>query len=194
MDATAWDERYGSTDLVWSEAPNGFFAAEAEDLAPGRALDLGAGEGRNAVWLARRGWAVTAVDFSSVGVAKGAGVAPEVTWIVDDVVTWEPEAGAFDLVLVAYIHLPEEQRRAVLGHAAAALAPGGTLVVVGHDVTNLTEGTGGPQDPAILYSPDGIVAELVPAGLAVERAERMVRATPAGPAVDTLVRVRRPPV
>ena len=89
MDAKAWDERYADSELVWSVEPNQFVAAECADLPPGRALDLAAGEGRNAIWLARRGWDVTAVDFSQAGLDKGRRLAGElaIEWVCGDVVT-----------------------------------------------------------------------------------------------------------
>ncbi|MFL6133228.1 MAG: class I SAM-dependent methyltransferase, partial [Nocardioidaceae bacterium] len=71
MDARAWDERYAASELIWSATPNRFVEAELTSLPPGRAVDLAAGEGRNALWLADRGWHVTAVDFSLAGLDKG---------------------------------------------------------------------------------------------------------------------------
>ncbi|HLK42215.1 MAG TPA: class I SAM-dependent methyltransferase [Thermoleophilia bacterium] len=191
MDRTAWDERYRQTDWVWSTTPNQFVAQVLADMPPGRALDLACGEGRNALWLAEKGWRATAVDFSSVAVAKGRAAAEsrglDVTWIAADLLDYEPERGAYDAVLIAYLHLPPDDMHRVLGKARDALADGGTLLVVGHDVTNLTEGTGGPQDPAILYTPDVIVEAVTP--LSIERAERVLRHVDGAdrPAIDTLV-------
>jgi SAM-dependent methyltransferase len=191
VDRTAWDERYRQTDWVWSTTPNQFVAQVLADMPPGRALDLACGEGRNALWLAEKGWRATAVDFSSVAVAKGRAAAEsrglDVTWIAADLLDYEPERGAYDAVLIAYLHLPPDDMRRVLGKARDALADGGTLLVVGHDVTNLTEGTGGPQDPAILYTPDVIVEAVTP--LSIERAERVLRHVDGAdrPAIDTLV-------
>lgn len=197
-DHHAWNDRYAKSDLVWSAEPNRFFSAEVATLTPGRALDLGTGEGRNAIWLAEQGWAVTAVDFSEVGVEKGRRLAEArgcaVTWVVQDLLDHRPEAGAFDLVGLVYIHLPAGQRRAVLGAAAAGLAPGGRLVVVGHDTSNLTAGFGGPQDPSLLFTPEDVVADL--AGLEIVRAERVTRRvdTPDGPrdAIDALIVAAQP--
>ncbi len=197
MDAKAWDERYAGTELVWSAEPNRFVAAETDDLTPGRALDLAAGEGRNSIWLAKQGWQVTAVDCSAAALAKGKLLADAqdatVEWITADLVTWTPKAEAYDLALIAYLHLPEDEMRAVLAKAAAALAPGGTFLLVGHDLANLTEGTGGPQDPTILHTPDK-VTEALPT-LNITRAERVHRpVTKDGrthQAIDTLVRAVR---
>ena len=198
MDADAWDARYSAAELVWTAEPNRWVVAELEGVAPGRALDLACGEGRNAVWLAAQGWTVTGVDFSAAGLAKGAALAGQrqvqVDWVRDDVTTYRPPAAGFDLVLLAYLHLPGPQLGAVLDAAVEALAPGGVLLVVGHDTTNITEGHGGPQDPAILYGPDDVAGAL--GGLVVDKAERVRRpvATDAGTvhAVDVLVRAHRP--
>jgi ubiquinone/menaquinone biosynthesis C-methylase UbiE len=189
-----WDQRYSSAELVWTAEPNRFVVAELQDLPPGRALDIAAGEGRNAVWLAARGWQVTAVDFSAVGLDKGRRLAEAravtVDWVHADVRDFSPEAAAFQLVLVAYLQLGAAELDGVLRQAQQALAPGGVLLVVGHDVTNLTDGTGGPQDPAVLYTPESITRSL--GGLTVLRAERVRRpvgdAESGRTAVDTLVR------
>ncbi|MBO4206528.1 class I SAM-dependent methyltransferase [Micromonospora echinofusca] len=174
MDSTAWDARYAAApDLVWTGEPNRFVVAETGALPPGRALDLAAGEGRNAVWLAGRGWQVTAVDFSPVAVERGRTLARdqgvEVTWEVADVLRYAPPAGAFDLVLIAYLHLPAADLATVLHRAGQALRPGGRLVVVGHDRANLRHGVGGPQDPALLHDPQTVAAAL--SGLRILRSE-----------------------
>jgi SAM-dependent methyltransferase len=149
-----WDTRYAETGLLWSRDPNRFLVAEAADLSPGRALDLACGEGRNAIWLAERGWRVTAVDFSEVAIAKAreraAQDGSEVDFHCLDLLDYEPEPGSYDLVLVLYLQLPAAERRLVLGRAASALAPGGNFLLVGHDLVNLTEGVGGPSDPNVL--------------------------------------------
>ena len=197
MESQEWDRRYAGAELVWTAEPNRFVVEELQDLAPGRALDVAAGEGRNAVWLAARGWQVTAVDFSAAGLDKGRRLAQArgvaVDWVRADVRDYLPQEGSFQLVLVAYLQLREAELDGVLRRAAAALAPGGVLLVVGHDVTNLTEGTGGPPDPAVLYTPESITRSL--GGLTVLRAERVRRpvATAGGrrEAVDTLVRATR---
>jgi SAM-dependent methyltransferase len=189
VDADAWDQRYAAAERVWSVEPNVWLAGVARDLPPGRALDLACGEGRNAVWLAGRGWRVTAVDFSAVALARGRAASEEVEWVDADVRAWVPPVDAFDLVGIVYLHLPSDERRDVLAAATAALAPGGTLAVIGHDVRNLAEGVGGPQEPDILLDPGAVAAEL--AGLDVDQAETVTRPTPAGDALDTLVVARR---
>jgi SAM-dependent methyltransferase len=197
VDADRWNERYSGTELVWTAGPNVFVAREVAGLSPGRALDLACGEGRNAVWLAEQGWDATGVDFAEAGLAKGRAMADErgveVTWACADVTSWEPAGASFDLVVVAYLQLAEGPRRRAMAVAAGALAPGGTLLVVAHDSANLTGGTGGPPDPAVLYRPDDVLADLEGAGfdVVVERAETVERAV-AGvdrPALDCLVRV-----
>ena len=201
MDSQQWDERYSGAQFEWSMHPNQFAAAELAGLTPGRALDLAAGEGRNAVWLAERGWSVTAVDFSRVGLEKGRklgavrGVGPgQVDWVVADLSEYEPAREAFELVLIAYLQVTAALRARVLAGAAAALVPGGTLLVIGHDLANLTEGVGGPQSPDVLYTPEAITAELP--GLRIVRAERVRRTVERdggqATAVDTLVRAERP--
>jgi SAM-dependent methyltransferase len=202
VDSQQWDERYSGAEFEWTTRPNVFVAAELAGLPPGRALDLAAGEGRNTVWLAERGWQVIAVDFSRVGLEKGRmlsaarGVAEaRVDWLAADLRDYEPEPGAFDLVLIAYFQVSPELRARVLARAAAAAAPGGTVFIIGHDLTNLTEGVGGPQDPDVLYTPETVSAELP--GLRVVRAERVHRTVERedGPAtaIDTLVRAVREP-
>ena len=209
MDASGWDERYSGSDFVWTTEPNQFLPPAVADLPVGTALDLACGEGRNAVWLATQGWDTTGVDFSEVGLDKATrlaaanGVADRTRWVCADATTWTPDA-AFDLVVVFYLHLPEPARRDALGVAAAALAPQGKLLVVGHDITNLTEGVGGPPDPAVLYGPDDVVGDLVASTptLEVVRAERVRRAVTVAAAdgadpterdaIDCLVVMRRP--
>lgn len=201
MDAEQWDARYAATpELQWGAEPNRWVAREMAELPAGRALDVGAGEGRNAVWLARRGWTVTAVDFSGAALDKGRRLAAahraDVEWVQADVRTYEPAAAGYDAVLLIYLQLVADQRRAVTRRAVTALAPGATLLVVAHDSTNLTDGVGGPPDPSVLFTPDDVVADLTGlAGLRVERAERVLRpvTTDQGTrhAIDALVRVSR---
>jgi SAM-dependent methyltransferase len=194
----AWDERYSGADLVWGAGPNRFVEDELASLAPGRAVDLGSGEGRNAIWLAERGWRVTAVDFSAAGLARAARLAAErgasVDWVQADLLTWEPAPGGHDLVLIAYLHLPSAGLVRVFRAAAAAVAPGGTLLVVGHDRENLARGYGGPQDPSRLYTSALITAGLD--GLDIVRAGQVLRPVRSSGgeriAIDTLVRAERP--
>lgn len=191
MDRHDWDRRYAERELVWSAGPNRFLVAETETLPPGRALDLACGEGRNAIWLAERGWQVTGVDFSEVAVEKARRLAAargvEAGFEAADLLAWEPPAHAFELVLLFYLQVEAEALRTVLGHAARAVAPGGTFLLVGHHSRNLEEGSGGPSDPRVLYGEDDVVPAL--AGLEVVRAGPVLRPVEGGAtAVDVLVR------
>jgi SAM-dependent methyltransferase len=198
VDQREWDELYASHELVWTAEANRFVVEELAGLAAGRALDLGTGEGRNAIWLAERGWQVTAVDFSAVGLAKAAELAAGhgvtgVRWVEADLREYQPGPAAYDLVLLAYVHLPPDEFGALLQMAASALAPGGTLLVVGHDVDNIVQGHGGPQDPRILHRVQDVVAALP--GLAIQRAEQAQRPVLTGDgeraAIDSVVRAQR---
>jgi SAM-dependent methyltransferase len=161
------------------------------DLPPGEAIDLAAGEGRHALWLAERGWRVTAVDFSAVGLERGRAQpgGDRVTWVQCDVLDWTAPEASTDLDLVAYLHLPEPETTELLRRAVGWLRPGGRLLVLGHDVDNVAHGVGGPQEPAILHSVERLapVAEL----LAVDRLAQVRRETPEGVALDTLLWGRR---
>ncbi len=197
LDQKSWDERYGTSELVWGSGPNRFLADEVAGLRPGTAVDVACGEGRNAIWLASIGWQVVGVDFSPRGLDKARQFATQrgvaVDWVQADVTTWEPPS-TFDLVVVMYLHLPADLRHDVLARMARAVAPGGTMLVVAHDLMNLSEGVGGPQDPAVLYGPDDVVGD-IGAVLGIERAERVRRpvSTSEGEAtaIDVLVRGRR---
>jgi len=193
-----WNARYAAKELLWSAEPNRLFASEVEGVVPGRALDLACGEGRNAVWLAERGWRVTAVDFSDVALGKAAELAASrgvgVDWVSADVLDYEPEPGAYELVAVLYLQLPRGELAHAVRTSQAAVAPGGTLFVLGHDTTNLTEGHGGPRDAAVLFTPEDVVAMLGDDFL-VERSEKVRRLVPVedgeATAIDALVRARR---
>jgi len=199
-DADRWDRRYSAPDLLWGAEPNRRLVDEVGALPPGRALDLGGGEGRNAAWLASRGWDVTIVDFSRVGLDRAGEMARRqgaaLTAVHADLADYAPPEDAFDLVLIMYLQVPEQTLARVLHRASRALAPGGTLLLIGHDRENLAHGFGGPQDAAILQSPRQVI-DALGTGLQVESAGRIERvvSTADGPrtAVDTLVRARRPP-
>ena len=194
MDSQEWDERYRASELIWGAGPNRFLVEQVSGLEPGTALDVACGEGRNAIWLAERGWRVVGVDFSAAALEKARALAAErgvvVEWVRSDVVGWEPP-DSYDLVVVMYLHLPTEPRHRVFHRMAAAVASEGTMLVVGHDRSNLTQGHGGPQDPDVLYGPQDVVAD-VGGLLHITRAERVRRAvsTPEGEltAIDVLVR------
>lgn len=191
-----WDARYAGVTNLWSAKPNRFLVAETKDLEPGRALDLACGEGQNAIWLASLGWEVTGVDYSEVAIAKARERAEregvDVTFLCADLVEYEPPREAFDLVIVLYLHIPSAERAAVHAKASAAVAPGGTFLLLGHDRENLEHGVGGPSDPEILYSADVIAGELL--GLEIQKAGTVLRDVDGEErdAIDTIVRARRP--
>jgi len=180
-----WNRRWQERGCHCEDDPIGVAGEEIDALPPGRALDLGCGAGRAAVWLASRGWRVTAVDFSEAALELGRATGADVDWVLADVREYDPEPGAFDLVLVLYIHLPMNELDDVLARARTALATGGTLVVAGHDVANLGTGAPGPTDPNLLYTAEGLAEKL--AGLDIRRAERVTRPTHGTEAVDTFV-------
>ncbi len=196
-----WDSRYAGSELLWTAEANRFLVADASGLVPGRALDLACGEGRNAVWLAERGWTVRGVDYSGVALAKAAKLAEargvDAEWVHADLLEYEPVPAAYDLVVILYLQIPAPERRVVVRRAAGALAPGGELLIVAHDSSNLEHGWGGPRDPAVLYSAADVSEDLEGAGVEIERAgvvERPVDA-PDGEkiALDLLLRARVTP-
>ncbi|HSP76352.1 MAG TPA: class I SAM-dependent methyltransferase [Cryobacterium sp.] len=184
MDATEWDTRYrlareaqaGQAGRLWSAVPAQIVQDTVGPWAPGRALDLATGDGRNAIWLAGRGWTVTAVDFSTEALGQAGAHAAEagvsVDWQVGDATTWDPAGETYDLVTVMYLHLPEPALRSVLARAAGWLSPGGRLVVLGHDRANLETGAPGPRDPDILYTPELLQSSMDPASLGASRVVR----------------------
>ncbi len=206
MDSAAWDARYAGSDLVWSGAANVWVEELVSRMPTGSALDVAAGEGRNAFWLIDRGWRVRATDFSPVAVERARALAAR-RWgedparaerlalaVADATVADPADRAAHDLVLVCYLHLPTQAWRAAMAAAATALRPGGLVLVIAHALRNLTEGTGGPQDPAILLDPEGVVASVGDLPLVpelVELRERPVQGAPR-PALDTVVLLRRP--
>ncbi|TQC47539.1 class I SAM-dependent methyltransferase [Rhodococcus sp. WS4] len=198
MDAAAWDERYSQSDLVWGAPPNAVVVEQVTALPRGRALDLACGEGRNALWLATRGWEVTGLDYSAVAVDKARRVAADaprsvrerLDYRVADV-TDSDLGGEYDLVLVLYLHLAPTERLRVVNRAISALKPDGILMILGHDAVNLTQGVGGPQELEILYTPDDVVKSF-DGRLDVDVVERRLRETEAGTAIDALVVAHRP--
>jgi SAM-dependent methyltransferase len=139
-----WDERYGSAQRLWSGEPNRQLVAQAADLKPGDALDAGCGEGADAIWLAARGWSVTAVDVSAVALQRGArqaaAAAVGVTWQREDLRTWDPGPDRFDLVSAQFMHFPASTLEAFHRRLAAAVRPGGTLLIVSHHPDDLRAG------------------------------------------------------
>jgi len=136
-----WDDRYSESDRIWSGKVNAALADVAAGLAPGRALDLGCGEGGDSIWLAERGWTVTGVDISDVALARAADAAAErrvtdrVHWVSADLGSWAP-GDEYDLVTACFFQSPITlSRQDILRRVAAAIRPGGHLLVIGHAST-----------------------------------------------------------
>ena len=146
-----WNERYQAKPRVWSGSPNPVLVAEISLLTAGRALDIGCGEGADALWLAERGWQVLGVDLSDVAIdrAREEAASRQVPGRAEfqraDLREWQPESRAFDLVIAFFVHLPPDERDLVFARLAAAVAPGGTLLLVGHAVSDATSGVGRPS-------------------------------------------------
>jgi SAM-dependent methyltransferase len=204
FDQAFWDERYRSRAALWSGNPNRHLVAEVGALTPGTALDVGAGEGADAIWLATRGWRVTAVDVSAVALERasghaeqaGAAVAQRIHWLRQDALDWDPGHDRYDLVSAQYLQFPREPRQALFNRLASAVAPGGTLLIVGHHPSDL-EIVARPHGPERLFTGDDIAAELdaasweIVTNLAAERTDihggRTLRLH------DTVLRARRQP-
>ena len=204
MDRHGWDERYAASERTFPLEPNRLVAEEVAGLRPGRALDLAAGAGRHAVWLAAGGWDVVAVDHSIVGVrrarARARAEGRRVAFAVADVHRLRFPPRRFDLVLAAFFHPRPPDRAALYRAVAQALAPGGTLLLVSYDLANLTEGSGGPRDPDLLLQPIRLADELRALGLEVGRADSVTLGVP-GPdgadvaevkVVDAVIRATAP--
>ncbi|GAA1408107.1 class I SAM-dependent methyltransferase [Oerskovia paurometabola] len=203
-DQAFWDERYGSATSVWSGNPNPQLVREVAGLPAGSALEVGAGEGADAVWLARQGWRVVGLDVSPVALAKAAAhaaavsaeVADRIEWRQADLVEWEPGDERFDLVTAHFMHLPADLRRQVFPRLARAVAPGGRLLVVGHHPED-HETVRREFDEHYFYTGDDLLAELDLDGWTVETDEAPTREmldAEGRPATirDTVLRVRRP--
>lgn len=192
MDAKEWDERYAASDLMWSVGPNRFVAELVEPLTPGSAIDIAAGEGRNAIWMASIGWTVVATDFSEVAVQRTRTRAAEVlgadagrlTAVVADATQPVPGGpAAYDLALFSYLQLPRPGLKAALRAGVEGVRPGGHVIVIGHAGRNLTEGYGGPDDRSVLYDPDEVVDAVEDLPVTVQRAEIRVREVETGDGV-----------
>ena len=197
----AWDKRYGDRpEGVWSGNPNPVLVAEITGLEPGRALDIGCGEGADALWLAEHGWQVTAVDISTVALARAeqhadsAGV--KVDWVHADLLAELPAADSFELVSSNFMQLPETERKTLYGALADAVTVGGTLLLVGHHPSDLGTTAGRPHLPEMFFTAEQLAAELDPARWDVLVAEARPRPTAdhAGQHItihDTVLRARR---
>ncbi len=171
-----WDDRYrsagsaGSAGRLWSGQPNPQLVAQTADLAPGEALDAGAGEGADAIWLARHGWTVTAVDVSTVALERASGyaalqgeeIARRITWRQEDLLSWDPGPERFDLVSAQFMHLPGTEQETMHRRLAAAVRPGGTLLVVGHHPDDLHANVGRTGRADMFISAEQVAASLDP--------------------------------
>jgi SAM-dependent methyltransferase len=205
-DQAFWEARYGTAERIWSGHPNAQLVAEATGLTPGAALDMGCGEGGDALWLAEQGWRVTAVDLSTTALARGAAeagsrgpeIADRITWQHADVVEWAPEPGAFDLVSAQFLHPAPDERVAVLRALGDAVRPGGVLLYVGHDLTDADVVERPRALQARMWSAADAAASLDPAVWDVEVVDSRPR-TATGPDGapmthhDAVLRARRRP-
>jgi SAM-dependent methyltransferase len=165
-----WDERYGSAATIWSGNPNLHLVAQVADLRPGTALDVGSGEGADAIWLAEQGWQVTGMDVSMVALeraaqlaaAAGQDVADRITWQHADILTWDPAPRQFDLVSAQFMHLPRSAREAVYRRLAAAVRPEGSLLIVGHHPSDLETTTRGHKVADLFFTAEQVAAGLDP--------------------------------
>ncbi len=166
--AEFWDERYRSSKRIWSGNPNPQLVAEAAGFAPGRALDVGCGEGADAIWLAERGWEVVGMDISQVALERAAdharATAPEaarrITWQQADLIKSAPPTDSFDLVNVQFMHLPSVPRAAMFRGLAAAVRANGMLLIVAHHPSDLESGVKRPPDPDLYYTAEDVAALL----------------------------------
>ncbi|MFF6845105.1 class I SAM-dependent methyltransferase [Streptomyces antimycoticus] len=198
MDAQFWDDLYRSRDQLFSGAPNGVLVTEITDLPPGQALDVGCGEGADAIWLARRGWQVTAVDISRAALERAVAAATDVqgrvAWTRADLTGTPPPAAAFDLVSVHYFPLAHQPDHTALRGLLDAVAPGGTLLFANHALADLSPEPERDFDPGDYYQPDEI-ARLLDDDWTVLINETRPRTAPAPAGThhtqDTVLRARR---
>jgi SAM-dependent methyltransferase len=184
--------------MLWGVEPNAVVAEIAADLPAGTVLDLACGQGRNAVWLAQQGHEVTGLDLSPVAIEQACRLAEDVGVDVDlttgDVTEWDPGGRIWDLVLLSYLQIPTVDREVAHAKAVAAVAPGGTLLLIAHHLDNLDGGIGGPQTPDVLYTEDQLAADF--ADLEILRNETVTRRVDRddlqGTAIDVLVLATRP--
>ncbi|WP_246017465.1 class I SAM-dependent methyltransferase [Micromonospora pisi] len=171
-----WDERYRSADRIWSGNANPHLVDVTTELSPATALDVGCGEGADVVWLASRGWQVTGVDISRVALdraaaqatAAGSQIADRITLQQADLLSWGPEPLRYDLVSAQFIHLPRLELEALHRRLAAAVRPGGTLLIVGHHPSDLETTIGRPNLPELMFTAEQVAAVLDPQDWEIE--------------------------
>ncbi|WP_369130177.1 class I SAM-dependent methyltransferase [Modestobacter roseus] len=195
-DLASWEERYRDSPALWSGRANAALVAEAADLPPGRALDVGCGEGGDVLWLAGRGWQATGLDWSEVALvraaehAAAAGLTERVEWVRGDVATWQPPDGAYDLVTAHFLHPQEALRHELVPRLASGVAASGTLLWVGHPYDEERAARWGGDRFATAAQ---VLADLDPAQWDVVTAESRPRSGGEGGHhhADEIVRVRR---
>jgi SAM-dependent methyltransferase len=197
LDEGFWEERYLTKDALWSGRPNPQLVAETAGLTPGTALDIGCGEGADAIWLADQGWQVTGVDISKIALERAAGHAGarQITWLHADLTGWDSGA-TYDLVSAHFIHGDKDEREAFQRRFAASVAPGGTLLIVGHHPADLETHIGRPDLPGFFFTAEEVAALLDPAAWEIVTAEARPRSATdpdAGTVTihDAILRARR---
>jgi SAM-dependent methyltransferase len=196
-----WDARYASADRVWSGQPNPQLVTDVSGVTPGRALDVGAGEGADSIWLAEQGWTVVAVDISSIALDRGrrqaeaSGVADRITWVHADLLTDPLPGGPFDLVSVEFMHLPLAERTELFRRCIGVVGQGGLLQIVAHHPSDLQTTARRPPRPDVFYTADEIVGLLDDAWTVLAAEARPRTATdPEGATItihDTVLLARR---
>ena len=177
MKRKPWQERY-QQERVWSADPNPWLVELVGGIEPGTSCDVGCGEGTDAVWLAERGWQVSALDFAPAALERGRqaaqhrGVADLIQWHEVDLAKWEPPTQKYDLVSVQFFHAEPAIRELV--HRKAWQATRGTLLIAGHDISNATEGHRGPPAP-VLYSAENVLSCIEDPAAIVQLSERRAR-------------------
>lgn len=203
-DEKSWDEFYQTRDTLWSGNANPQLVTEISTLPPRTALDAGCGEGGDAIWLAQRGWHVTGMDFAQTALRRAADnavkadpeLANRITWTQADLTTWRPSQ-QFDLVTSHFMHLPANLREPVFAALAAAVAPGGTLLIVGHHPSDMHAAIGRPDLPDWYFTAEDIADSLDPGQwnvlVAESRSRKFTRDDEEFDIADTVLRAERKP-
>jgi len=176
-----WEDRYAGPELTWSGNPNPVLVSEATPLTPARALDIGSGEGGDAIWLAMQGWQVTSVDIAENALDKARRhaesidqpAAARIQWLQRDLTIWSPPQESYELVSSQFMHLPEPHRTQLFRWLAAAVAPGGTLLIVGHDLE--VNGAGPAHHRELMFDVDDVLSAIQDQALVIEVAESRSR-------------------
>ena len=203
-DRDFWEERWSQAldqhgDRVAQRPPSAHLTAEVADLPPGRALDAGCGHGSDTLWLAGRGWQVTAVDFAaaalaharSTAAAMGPDAAERIDWVEADLAAWTPQREQYDLIVCLYVHVAGPVEELVL-RLASGVAPGGTLLLVGHRPIDPATGAATTAAGQVQVSVETAIAALDRGRWEVLAAEDRPRAV-TGAGVDAVIRARRRP-